>query len=47
MTESSAFLVVELFAEWPVRLWVLSVPYPLRFLLASRPAAMVRVPDIV
>ena len=31
----------------PVRQWVLSVPYPLRFLFASRPAMMGRVLGIV
>jgi len=31
----------------PVRQWVLSVPYPLRFMFASRPAMMGRVLGIV
>ncbi len=36
MAESAALLVGEVFPEKPVRPWVLSVPYPLRFLFASR-----------
>jgi hypothetical protein len=39
--------VDEVFPEQPVRQWVLSVPYPLRFLFASRPAVMGRVLGIV
>ena len=48
VTEMSvALLVDEVFPEQPVRQWVLSVPYPLRFLFASRPAIMGRVLGIV
>ena len=47
MAESAALLVDEVFPEQPVRQWVLSVPYPLRFLFASRPAVMGRVLGIV
>ena len=47
MAESAALLVDEMFPEQPVRQWVLSVPYPLRFLFASRPAVMGRVLGIV
>ena len=36
-----------MFAERPVRQWVLSFPYPLRFLFASRPALMDQVLGIV
>ena len=43
MAESAALLVDEVFPEQPVRQWVLSFPYPLRFLFASRPDAMGRV----
>ena len=32
MAESAALLVDEVFPEQPVRQWVLSFPYPLRFL---------------
>ncbi|PID61608.1 MAG: hypothetical protein CSB44_06120 [Gammaproteobacteria bacterium] len=37
MTESAALLVDDVFPKQPVRQWVLSVPFPLRFLFASRP----------
>lgn len=42
MVETSAHLVDHVFPEVPVRQWVLSFPYPLRFLFASRPAALPR-----
>ena len=47
MADSAAVLVDEVFPEQPVRQWVLSVPYPLRFLFASRPEVMGRVLGIV
>jgi hypothetical protein len=47
MAESAALLVDEVLTEQPVRQWVLSFPYPLRLLLASRPAIMGRVLGIV
>jgi len=47
MAESAALLVDEVFPEQPVRQWVLSVPYPLRFLFASCPYVMGRVLSIV
>jgi hypothetical protein len=47
MAESAALLVDEVFPEQPVRQWVLSVPYPLRFLFASRPDVMGGVLGIV
>jgi hypothetical protein len=47
MAESAALLVDEVFSEQPVRQWVLSVPYPLRFLFTRRPAVMGRVLGIV
>ena len=37
MTQSAALLIEAVFPEQPVRQWVLSVPYPLRFLFVSRP----------
>ena len=40
MAESAALLVEEVFPKQPVRQWVLSVPYPLRLLFASRPEVM-------
>jgi len=47
MTESAALLVDEVFPEQPIRQWVLSFPYPLRFLFARRPGVMGRVLGIV
>ena len=47
MAESAALLVDEVFPEQPVRQWVLSFPFPLRFLFASRPAIMSKVLGIV
>ena len=47
MAASAALLVDEVFPEQPVRQWVLSVPYPLRFLFASRPEVMGGVLGIV
>ena len=47
MAESAALLVDEVFPEQPVRQWVLSVPFQLRFLFASRPEVMGQVLGIV
>ena len=47
MAESAALLVDEVLPEQPVRQWVLSVPYPLRFLFASPPEVMGHVLGIV
>ena len=47
MADSAAMLVDEILPHQPVRQWVLSVPYPLRFLFASRPEVMGRVLGIV
>ena len=47
MTESAVLLVDEVLPELPLRQWVLSFPYPLRFLFASRPAVMGEVLGIV
>ena len=47
MAESAALLVDEVFPWQPVRQWVLSVTYPLRFLFASCPEVMGRVLGIV
>ena len=47
MAESAALLVDEVFPEQPVRQWVLSFPFQLRFLFASRPQLMGRVLGIV
>lgn len=42
MVETSAHLVDHVFPHVPVRQWVLSFPYPLRFLFAARPEALSR-----
>ena len=47
MAESAAQLVDEVFPEQPVCQWVLSFPYPLRFLFATRPAILSQVLGIV
>ncbi len=47
MAEAAALLVDEVLPEQPVRQWVLSFPYPLRYLFASRPELMGRVLGIV
>jgi len=47
MAGCATLLVDELFAEQPVRQWVLSVPYPLRVLFASRSEVMGGVLGIV
>ena len=47
MTESAALLVDAVLPRVPIRQWVLSVPFPLRFLFAAEPAAMGQVLGIV
>lgn len=47
MAESATLLVDEVLPEQPMRQWVLSFPFPLRFLFASRPGTMGRVLGIV
>ena len=47
MAESSALLVDEVFPRLPIRQWVLSVPFALRFLLAREPHAISAVLGIV
>jgi hypothetical protein len=47
MADSAALLVDEVLPHQPMRQWVLSVPFPLRFLFASQPAVMGRVLGIV
>ena len=47
MVESAALLVDEVLPEQPIRQWVLSFPYPLRFLFATKPAVMGKVLSIV
>lgn len=47
MAESAALLVDEVFPEAPIRQWVLSFPFQLRFLLARHPELMGKVLSIV
>ena len=47
MADSAALLVDEVLPHQPMRQWVLSVPFPLRFLFASKPEVMTRVLGIV
>lgn len=47
MAESAALLVDEVLPEQPIRQWVLSFPFQLRFLVASRPQLMGRVLGLV
>ena len=47
MADSAALLVDEILPHKPMRQWVLSVPFPLRFLFASNPQVMTRVLAIV
>ena len=47
MIESAALLVDTVLPYQPMRQWVLSVPFPLRFLFASQPRVMGKVLRIV
>ena len=47
MAESAALLVDEVLPHEPMRQWVLSVPFPLRFLFASHPKVMGKALGIV
>lgn len=47
MAESAVRLVDEVLPQQPMRQWVLSFPYPLRFLFATRPVIMGQVLGIV
>jgi ribosomal protein S27E len=47
MTESAAHLADEVLPQKPLRQWVLSLPFALRFLLAADPKALTRVLGIV
>jgi hypothetical protein len=47
MADSAALLVDEVLPHQPMRQWVLSVPFPLRFLFAAQPAVMGKVLGIV
>ena len=43
MADSAAHLVDEVLPKRPIRQWVLSVPFPLRYLFATNPQVMSRV----
>ena len=47
MADSAALLVDEVLPHQSMRQWVLSVPFPLRFLFASKPAVMSKVLGII
>ena len=47
MVETAALLVDAVLPRQPLRQWVLSVPFPLRFLFATEPAALTAVLGIV
>jgi len=47
MVESAAHLVDHVFPEVAVRQWVLTFPFPLRFLLAAQPEALTQVLAVV
>ena len=47
MTDAAALLVDELLPRVPIRQWVLSLPFALRYLLATRPEVLTRVLGIV
>jgi hypothetical protein len=47
MADSAAHLVEEVLPEKPIRQWVLSVPFQLRFLFATQPQVMSKVLGIV
>jgi hypothetical protein len=47
MADGAAWLVEQVLPERPIRQWVLSLPFPLRFLLATHPALIGRMLGIV
>ena len=47
MVESAAHLADNVVPESPVRQWVLTFPFPLRFLLAAEPQALTAVLAVV
>ena len=47
MADSAALLVDDVLPNQPLRQWVLSVPFPLRFLFASQPAVMGKVLGVI
>lgn len=47
MAETAALLADEVFPDVPLRQWVISFPFPLRYLFAAHPQAMGKVLGIV
>ena len=47
MAETAALLADEVFPDVPLRQWVISFPFPLRYLFAAYPQAMGKVLGIV
>ena len=47
MAETAALLADEVFPDIPLRQWVISFPFPLRYLFAAHPQAMGKVLGIV
>src|SRR3990167_10003224 len=47
MVESAAMLVDSVLPHQPIRQWVLSVPFPLRWLFASEPRVLSRALEVV
>ena len=47
MAETAALLADEVFPDVPLRQWVISFPFPLRYLFAAHPQAMGRVLGII
>lgn len=47
MADGAAWLVDQVLPERPIRQWVLSLPFPMRFLLATHPELIGRVLGIV
>ena len=44
---SAASLAYEVFPDVPLRQWVISFPFPLRYLFAAHPQAMAKVLGVV
>ena len=47
MVESAAHLVDQVLPGAPVRQWVLTIPFPLRFLFTNDPQALTAILDVV
>ena len=47
MSESGVFMSEKVFPDVPVRQWVITVPFPLRYWMASRPALMTKILAII